>query len=230
MPSSCGERIYLVGVQEKQLAPGALKLTFQTNRGQFDALARLGRGMTHGVVMLGEYGDFAGPSTIYPELAGELAWRGFGSLRLSYRSPGDCVQCGLDALLALQYLYDEGIQHTVMIGWSFGAAVAVAAGSVGRTVRGVASLSVSTAEGCCTKYLRRKPLLVIHGEADRVAPIAGSRQLYEEAGERRRMLIYPGARHDLAEVRDTLLRDLVDWTTGILRHGRASADTHVSAA
>lgn len=42
------------------------------------------------------------------------------------------------------------------------------------------------------------PWLVVHGEADEIAPAAGSRVLYEQLGSRdKRLVIYPGLRHEV---------------------------------
>lgn len=42
------------------------------------------------------------------------------------------------------------------------------------------------------------PWLVVHGEADEIAPAAGSRILYEQLGSRdKRLVIYPGLRHEV---------------------------------
>jgi hypothetical protein len=129
------EQLYLIGIREQPIRPGLRRIRFQTSRGQFEAVAHTGAEADRGVVMLSGFrGDFEGPGLVYPELASRLADEGLMALRLSYRIPGDCVQCGLDTLLALQYLYDEGIEDVVVVGWSFGAAVAVAVG-VGRENR-----------------------------------------------------------------------------------------------
>lgn len=207
------EQLYLIGIREQPIRSGVRRLTFQTSRGEFRAVAHTPMGAARGVVMLsGSRGDLEGPGLVYPELASRLADEGLASLRLSYRVPGDCVQCGLDTLLALQYLYDEGIEDTAMIGWSFGAAVAVAAGSVAKTVRGVAAISYVDTPGCFKGYLRPKPLLVAHGAEDRVSPCRSSHKLYSEAGPHRRLIIYPGVGHDLTPVRDSLIADLEIWT------------------
>jgi pimeloyl-ACP methyl ester carboxylesterase len=211
------EQLYLIGIREQPIRPGLRRIRFQTSRGQFEAVAHTGAEADRGVVMLSGFrGDFEGPGLVYPELASRLADEGLMALRLSYRIPGDCVQCGLDTLLALQYLYDEGIEDVVVVGWSFGAAVAVAVGSVAKTVRGVAAVSYVHTPGCCTSYLRTKPILVVHGANDRISPCESSRRLYAKAGPHRRLIIYPDVGHDLTPSRNRLLVDLEAWTIGIL--------------
>lgn len=212
MSSSYETQLYVIGIKEQRLGPDSLRLTFHTNRGDFGALARIKSDCRRGVVMLsGADGGFDGPGSIYPELAEEFMSRGIASLRLDYRAPGDCAQCGIDAVLALQYLDDEAVDDVVVIGWSFGAAVAIAAGSVAKTVRGVAAVSAVDVPGCGPKWLRSKPILLIHGDADSVAPLEVPRRIFLEAGTVRQLIVYPGAGHELVEARDRLRDDLLKW-------------------
>jgi alpha-beta hydrolase superfamily lysophospholipase len=67
------------------------------------------------------------------------------------------------------------------------------------------------------------PWLVVHGEQDQVAPVAGAKVLFDLLGSKDKQLqIYPAARHEvhneLAPVRDPMLALLGDW---ILARGSA---------
>jgi len=60
----------------------------------------------------------------------------------------------------------------------------------------------------------RLPLLVLHGEADRIAPVSGSRRLFETAGSSDKTLkIYPGLFHEVHNEpeREQVLADVVGW-------------------
>lgn len=60
----------------------------------------------------------------------------------------------------------------------------------------------------------RTPLLIVHGEADRLMDIAGSRWLVQHVGSRDRELrLYRGAYHEVHNdpARDALLADVVAW-------------------
>lgn len=216
--------LYVIEVNEKLIRNGVTRLTFNTTRGAFSAVAHLGEGVRRAVVMLsGARGGFGGPNSLYARLAPELASNGIGAVRLSYRTPGDCVQCAIDALVALQHLADEGIDEVLLVGWSFGAAVAMAAGALARTVRGVAALST---EGSAERRVRRfrpKPILFIHGEADAVAPLEAARRVYDQAMTPKRLITYSGAGHNLAEAAERLRRDIWAWITGSLEADRAAA-------
>ena len=211
------DQLYLVGVNESSAGPGLRNVTFRTTRGDFNALARLRGGIQSGVIVLGDPEIGAdGPCSIFSELADELIEQGIGTLHLNYRSPGNYVQCTIDALLALQYLDDEGVNDVVLVGWSFGASVALAAGSLGRTVKGIAAISPRNVFDTFLRWLRSRPLLILHGDADRVSPVEVSRDVYFKTREPRKLIIYPGAGHNCEEVRDQLRKDLSSWIMTVL--------------
>jgi alpha-beta hydrolase superfamily lysophospholipase len=60
------------------------------------------------------------------------------------------------------------------------------------------------------------PLLILHGEADEVSSVAGSRWLYKRvASEDKELVVYPGLRHELHNERLSdrarVFKDLLDW-------------------
>jgi len=58
------------------------------------------------------------------------------------------------------------------------------------------------------------PMLLLHGEDDRVCPVEGSRNFFEGLTVTQRELhTYPGLRHEIFNEpeRATVLGDLVDW-------------------
>ena len=217
--SVCREdQLYLIGIDQTRIGRDMRSLTFHTTRGDFEALASYREGMGKGAVVLGDPDSGPdGPSNIYPDLASDLLDRDVGSLRLRYRSPGDCVQSAIDVLLALQYLDDEGIRDVVLVGWSFGGAVAISAGALARTVRGIAAISTLQVSDCCVRRLRSKPVLLLHGDADEVSPVEVSRRVYFKCDEPRRLIIYSGADHNCHEARDRLRSDLRRWILKTLR-------------
>lgn len=61
------------------------------------------------------------------------------------------------------------------------------------------------------------PLLIMHGEADKITPISGSRLIYERATSADKQLItYPGMRHEIMNERERNrpLGDLLNWLNG----------------
>jgi hypothetical protein len=173
--------------------------------------------------MLGGYeGGFDGPGSVYADLSKVLLDAGVASLRMDYRFPGDCVQSGIDTLLALQYLDDDAIHDVILLGWSFGGAVAIAAGSLARSIRGVAAISTIEIADCCARRLRSKPLLLIHGESDLSAPVAWPRRVYSLAEGSPDLIVYSGVGHDMQQVSDRLVKDLSAWILRTLNSGISS--------
>jgi alpha-beta hydrolase superfamily lysophospholipase len=63
----------------------------------------------------------------------------------------------------------------------------------------------------------RMPMLLLHGERDRIAPIEGSRSFFEGlAVSGKCLLTYPGLRHELFNEpeRETVFEALLDWVGG----------------
>jgi len=204
-------------MSEKRLSEDQTHLVFHTNRGDLTAYAHTRRGLRQGVILLG--GDTAGNGldSAFPQFADDLLKHDIASLRLDYRIPGDCVQCAIDALLGCQYLDDEGVGEIQLVGWSFGGAVAMAAGSVARSVVGVVAISARFVSDCCARRLTSKPLLLIHGEEDTVSPVEEAKRIYLKSAGPRKLVVYPGTGHDFKESRDELQRNLIDWMIGTFR-------------
>jgi alpha-beta hydrolase superfamily lysophospholipase len=71
----------------------------------------------------------------------------------------------------------------------------------------------------------RVPMLLLHGEEDRLCPIAGSRRLYEQLTVTPRNLrTYPGLRHEIFNEPEhvAVLNDLIEWMGGIESNGAGS--------
>jgi alpha-beta hydrolase superfamily lysophospholipase len=68
----------------------------------------------------------------------------------------------------------------------------------------------------------RLPILIQHGEADRLTAPAGSRYLFENVGSTdKRLEIYPGLFHEIYNEpeRDAVLDDLIDWFDAHILNG-----------
>ena len=64
----------------------------------------------------------------------------------------------------------------------------------------------------------RVPILLLHGEEDRLCPVAGSRDFFDRLKvSSRRIRTYPGLRHEIFNEpeRVTVLNDLIDWIRNI---------------
>lgn len=67
-------------------------------------------------------------------------------------------------------------------------------------------------------HLLRLPVLIQHGSADRLVPLAAVQPVYQQIGlpQRRTLRVYEGLYHEVYNEpeRDTVIRDLVNWLGG----------------
>ncbi|KAL6162798.1 hypothetical protein ACJQWK_11709 [Exserohilum turcicum] len=140
---------------------------------------------TAAILVSGAGGGVVGPSSIYLSLADKLASlrQPVPVLRLDYRFPARTKYSVRDVAAAMDELQScYGIQHFVLVGWSFGgASVFSVAGSDTRVV-GCATVASQTAETDAIALLAPRPLLLLHGTGDRTLSPACSRRLYEGYG------------------------------------------------
>ena len=131
----------------------------------------------------GAMGGLLGPADgLYQELGDSWAARGVPVLRVSYRRPNDLDMCSLDVAAAVQLAADAGAQRVVVMGHSFGGAVAVRVGVVMDEVAGVVTFATQSA-GCeVAAGLRGRPLLLFHGDMDEILPMQSSEIVAAMAG------------------------------------------------
>ena len=164
-------------------------------------------------------GGLDGPAErIYPTLTDDFAEVGIGALRLDFRIhqfPGDVEQSVHDVQVGLRYLAGEGVERAGLLGHSFGGAVVIEAGvdqgDGEAAVASVATLATQTAGAQRVPLLAPKPVLFVHGLADRRLSPDCSRMLHDAAGEPKRLVLYEDATHSLRQRRDDLRGLLVDW-------------------
>lgn len=220
----------LVDVRAEPPGPdGASRLDLVTDRGTIGGRLHEARdeAPAAGVAVLwvfGAGGGFHGPAGgLYDRLGARLAGEGVTSLQVAYRRPADLAECVLDVLVALAHLADRGRGRVVLVGHSFGGAVAITAGAASDAVIAVAALSSQTAGTGAAPAVAPRPLFVAHGEDDEVLPDQCSRDIYARALEPKRLVLYPGCRHGLDACRDALDRDLLAWLREVTAHDSAAA-------
>lgn len=170
--------------------------------------------------------------------------RGFGALFLSYRgygaSTGSISESGLmiDALAAYDFARRLNIapDHIMLVGESLGTGVAVQVAAQ-RKVAAVALEAPYTAAAdvASERYwwlpvsllmkdqFRSRdviarvaaPLLIQHGDADTIIPVAQGRALFTMANEPKQIVIIPGAGHDIISDPAVWARE-VDFFLGVL--------------
>lgn len=149
----------------------------------------------------GALGGLSGPAGgLYHRVASAT-----GGVRLHYRKPGRMDDCLMDVLLVHHLLARRGIERVVLVGHSFGGAVAIGAGALlASATAGVVALSTQVPGTEGVDRLAGVPLLLVHGDQDAVLPDLCSRNVYERAGDPKELVILPGEGHLLDGVADAL--------------------------
>ena len=194
------------------------RLLFRTSRGNIPAIVHPAPQAHQGVVWVcGARGGFGGPGTgLYSRLAEAFRQRGITSLRLDYRQPNIFPECVLDLLAGIAFFKETGYNPVVLVGHSFGGAVAIAAGAGSSQVSGVVSLSPQTYGANAAGLLSPRALLVVHGKSDTRLPYSCATQIYGWAREPKQLVLYDGAEHRLDECREELEGLLAEWIPATL--------------
>jgi hypothetical protein len=162
-------------------------------------------------------GGLLGPASgLYHRLGVHLAAQGVAVLRVSYRSPNDLDACCLDVAAAAQLASRAGADRIVVMGHSFGGAVAIrVAVALPRVVVGVATFATQSG-GCeVAGGLAGRPLLLFHGERDEILPPQASEVVKAIAGSGELVLV-PGDGHLFAKSEPILWERLFEWLPGVL--------------
>ncbi len=164
----------------------------------------------------GAMGGLLGPCDgVYQELGDRWSARSVPVVRVSYRRPNDLDACCLDVAAAVQMVVESGVERVVLIGHSFGGAVAVRVGVAMDEVVGVVTLATQSA-GCeIAPGLRGKPLLLFHGDADEILPAASSQVVAAMAGSGE-VVMCPNDGHLLVRSRAMILDRLEEWIPATL--------------
>lgn len=208
----------LESIEEGGLANGVQEVKLVTDRGIIDCRYHDAEPGDAGVLwVFGAGGGLGGPAGgLYIRMAERLTEEAVASLRLDYRRPGDLNACILDVLGGLSYMEGRDRTRVVLVGHSFGAAVAIAVAAAHPGVAGVAALSTQIFGTEAVAEISPRPLLLIHGDSDEVLPEYCSHDVFSRALEPKRLIIYPGGRHGLDHCRDELDRDLLAWLREVL--------------
>ena len=179
-----------------------------------------GSGRPPGALVLcgGAMGGLLGPGdALYHWLGETWSARGVPVLRVSYRRPNDLDLCCVDLAAAVQLaIGGADAQQVVLMGHSFGGAVAVRVGvGLRQMVSGVVTFATQSA-GCePAAGLQGLPFLLFHGERDEILPVESSEIVSAMAGCGEVVRI-PGDGHLLARS-DALIRErLEEWLPPLL--------------
>ena len=213
-PRSPLELLEAMAVEEVEISPALAHLEVYTMRGLLTVLWHGPRDARDVVVTCGGgMGSLLGPAGgVYHAIGCELAATyGIATLRVGYRKPNDLSRCVHDVAAVADLASRSGGRGFVVIGHSFGGAVAVQAGAIlGTHCRGVVTLSTQSA-GCeHASELAHTPLLLLHGTEDEILPAETSAVVQMLAGHGEVVLL-PGAGHLLTQAATAVRERLLTW-------------------
>jgi Phospholipase/Carboxylesterase len=213
-PRSPLELLEALGVEEVEIAPGLAHLEIYTMRGLLSVLWHGPRDARDVVLTCGGgMGGLLGPAEgLYHALGCELAeTHGIATMRVGYRKPNDLSRCVHDVAAAADLASRAGARGFVVVGHSFGGAVAVQAGIVlGAHCRGVVTLATQSA-GCeHASELGDTPLLLLHGTDDEILPAETSAVVQMLAGHGE-VVTLPGTGHLMTQAAAEIRERLSAW-------------------
>jgi pimeloyl-ACP methyl ester carboxylesterase len=207
------DRLRVLAVQEKEVTPTLRHVEMYSMEGLLTLLWHGAADAKSAVLMCGgAMGGLLGPAAgLYHDLGEAFAARGIGTIRVGYRRPNDLGACVLDVGAAADVANRHGAERFVVVGHSFGGAVAVnAAIALRRRTVGVVTLATQSA-GCeNAAAMGAIPLLLFHGELDELIPLTASEMVSAIAGTGE-VVVLEGTGHLLTQAGDLLRERLGRW-------------------
>jgi|AGTN01.3.fsa_nt_gi Dipeptidyl aminopeptidases/acylaminoacyl-peptidases len=164
------------------------------------------------IYMHGVGGGAHGPSNVYHPLAEDLKRSGISSLLIDCRYTSDLGECTSDVLRCIEYLDDNyHIDKIGLIGWSFGGAVVISAAAKDRRVRTVVTVASQSAGTKNVVSIAPRPILLIHGTGDKTLTFECSVDIYDRAGEPKKLVLFEGADHGVSQDKMEMYDLLREW-------------------
>ncbi len=165
----------------------------------------------------GALGGLLGPGHgLYHALGERWSARGVRAVRVDYRTPNDLDRCAHDLACGVEWARDAGAERIVVMGHSFGGAVAIRTAVVmPGSVVGVVTFATQSA-GCeVAGALDGRPLLLFHGDRDELLPPESSQMVQMIAGSGD-VVILPGDGHVLGKSDAVITERLDSWLPEVL--------------
>jgi len=213
----------IMASQQAMLGPELRHIEMYTRRGLLSILWHepIGEARNVGVVMMGgAMGGVMGPGeALYHVLGEDFSARGIPAMRISYRKPNDMDSCCIDAAAAVQMMVGTGCDRVILMGHSFGGAVAIrVAVGLSAMVTGVVTFATQSA-GCeVAGGLQGRPLLLFHGDRDEILPLEASEVVRSMAGTGE-LRVMPGDGHLLARSHDVMREEVNAWCDTVFALG-----------
>jgi alpha/beta superfamily hydrolase len=205
-------KLVLQAVLHEQLEGGEERVVLRTSDGDVECRYHPADGQSAVIWLGGAAGGFDGPADgLYLEMCRRFAGKGIAGLRLHYRHLNSLDECALDAMLAAEHLASSGFERIVVVGYSFGGAVAITAAALSDKIQGCVPLSTHLYGSGLAGHVSPKPMLLIHGDCDETLPHTCSQQVYARAMEPKELALIDGAGHDLREGREEVVDLLERW-------------------
>jgi len=192
-------------------------LTIESERGNISCLWQMAEiNELHTAVLFigGADGGFMGPSDIYEILSELFIPLQIGVLQIDYRIhqfPNDVEQGVYDTQQATKWLISQGYEKVLVVGHSFGGAVAIEAAAQNHNIRGIVGLASQTAGAMNIVSLVDTPVLLIHGDSDTRLPVTCSIMLYEMTSTPCQLAILEGGTHSLRQVSEPATKLIFDF-------------------
>jgi len=192
-------------------------LVIESERGNISCVwqaAEIDKPQTAVLFIGGADGGFTGPSDIYEILSKLFIPLQIGVLRVDYRIhqfPNDVEQGVYDTQQAAKWLISRGYEKILIVGHSFGGAVAIEAAAQNTNIRGVIGLASQTAGAMNIASLVDTPVLLIHGDSDTRLPVTCSIMLYEMTSTPCQLAILEGGTHSLRQVSESATELIFDF-------------------
>lgn len=219
-PSALGS-LHELARSSAEVAPGTEHIEIYTPQGLLSVFvhgAPGGRVPRAAIITCGgAMGGVLGPGhALFHRLGTTWPQREVSVYRVGYRNPNDLDRCAHDVACAVEMAVAAGAERVVVMGHSFGGAVAVRVAVVMTSeVHGVVTFATQSA-GCeVAGALAGRPLLLFHGDRDELLPMQSSEMVQMIAGSGE-LVVLPGDGHLLGRSDDVMLEKLGEWLPVVL--------------
>lgn len=215
------EALHPLASSEVEVTPTFRHRETYTRRGLLTVLthepAREAAGPGAVVACGGALGGVLGPGhALYHRLGERWAERGVRFVRVGYREPNNLDLCAHDLACGVELARDAGATRIVVMGHSFGGAVAVRTAVIMPvSVVGVVTFATQSA-GCeVAGALADRPLLLFHGDRDELLAPEASEVVAAIAGHGE-VVMLPGDGHLLGKSDAAITERLDGWLPPVL--------------